>query len=137
MKYLLQGENMIKKYSLIALLVIGASTFTHSLYGAHELQRASRRIDKYLKHSSPTDTANVFEYLHYYPSWYQAVTPAPVTLVESLSHRARNLIESLKEIAKDFEIKPTPQLPGSSRLSPEGRAYYEEVIKIFKSKLNQ
>lgn len=103
----------------------------------HALKKATHALDKYLKHSSPLDEQHVFEYLHHYGSWYQAVTPAPQALVESLSSRAHLLVNRLKKYAQPFELIFDQPMPGRSRLSPEGRQYYEEVIQRFKHKIGK
>jgi len=99
---------------------------------AEPLLQASRAFDAYqATDPSPQDINNVLKYVTYYRSWYQAVTPAPINLINSLSPAAKAYIKQLQAIAKIFETIPENR-PGSSRLSMAGNCFYQKIIRLTK-----
>ena len=99
------------------------------------LIQASQALDEYTA-TCPhgADQANLIQYLNYYRSWYQAVTPAPRALVESLSPAAVIFIDQLRAIAEQFITTPE-QRPGASKLSAAGNCFYQKIILLTKSQL--
>jgi len=86
-------------------------------------------IYHYKLYAPKADLNATIDYLGYYTSWYQATTPAPRGLWESLSPAAKRLIEKIRNYAERFK-NPSPEtMPGASKLSSEGKAYYNSVIQ--------
>lgn len=98
------------------------------------LAAAQRALTAY-QHAAPEqDYQNLVAFLHYYRSWYQAVTPAPMGLISSLSPAALKFIAQLKAIAKSF-VRAPQGIPGSSRLTAPGEQFYQSVIAMAQSQL--
>ncbi len=93
------------------------------------LNGAFKDIEHYLAKAPQHDRTNFAAYLKYYRSEgrYQAVTPAPSTLRESLSPDAQALFKKLVKRARPFTHKPKPT-PGASRLTAEGEEFYQNII---------
>ncbi|HVW98990.1 MAG TPA: hypothetical protein VHA52_00900 [Candidatus Babeliaceae bacterium] len=87
----------------------------------------------YKRTASSTDINRLYEYLTYYRSWYQAVTPPPSDLYESLSDQAKALIKQLKHYAEQF-IQHPPARAGATSLSKEGDQWYQNILSLLRSK---
>lgn len=81
---------------------------------------------------NPRDLKNLREYLHYYRSafHYQAVTPPPRDLLKELSPAALKVIGLIESTAEEYFLRPT-ELPGQSKLTPEGDEFYYQVRNVF------
>ena len=111
----------------ICLLSAGESFSRESLTkGLCNIQKA---IDDFSK-AHPQELKKFKEYLSYYKSegGYQAVTPAPRTLRESLSKESRELFNKIKRSAQPY-TQPRRAIPGASSLSHEGDIYYQILLK--------
>lgn len=98
------------------------------------LVTAQQALNEY-QHSAPEqDYQNLLEYMRYYRSWYQAVTPAPIRLVEQLSPAALKFIAQIKHAASPFTRAPQG-IPGSTRLTEEGERFYRTLISMAESQL--
>jgi len=122
---------MLKLFCLLSLTLYTQISYCANK-SAHAIAQAKQEIAQFFKNSSERDKHLFAQYITYYRSegGYQAVTPAPLVLRESLSPDARNLWEKLKQIAqknKKFIQKPLG-LPGSSKLTPEGEKYYQDLV---------
>ena len=93
--------------------------------------KAFAEVNTYLKSATQTDRDNLVNYLGYYRSWYQAVTPAPQDLFIKLSSNAKDLVKKIKDIAVEFTTQPAA-MAGSSKLTKDGEKFYQDVIKKLK-----
>ncbi len=82
-----------------------------------------------------SELEHLTEYLEFYASWYAAVTPASAELRNSLSKQALDFIAKIKKIAKPLERKPDRRLMGASRLSDDGKKFYQKIIEELQKKL--
>lgn len=96
---------------------------------------AQKALNTYQQTAPAQEFPVTLAFLHYYRSWYQAVTPAPIRLIESLSPAALKFIAQLKALANQFTQTPQAGLMGASRLSPEGERFYEKVIDMVQNQL--
>jgi hypothetical protein len=129
------------KKLLLTILCLGTfSSYTHSV----ENKQPSAKFEKALHHARKEikrlhikhgDLEHLAEYLEFYASWYAPVTPASLELRSSLSKKALDFIEKIKKIAKPLERKQDRRLLGASRLSEEGKLFYQKVIEALKKKL--
>lgn len=78
------------------------------------------------------DRKHLAEYIEFFTSWYAPVTPASITLHNSLPQQALAFVEKLKKIAKPFERKKPRGYMGASRLTDEGKLFYQKVIAMLK-----
>ncbi len=102
------------------------------------LNGAYKDIEHYLAKACHRDKTNLAEYLKYYRSegHYQAVTPAPNALRDSLSPDAQALFKKLVKRARPFTRKPKP-VPGASRLTAEGEEFYESIIAFINESIKK
>jgi hypothetical protein len=98
------------------------------------LASAQKAINVYQRSAPEQEYQILLEFLRYYRSWYQAVTPAPISLIERLSPAALKFIAQLKFIAKTFEQK-AQAMPGATRLSETGDQFYQAVIAMVENQL--
>lgn len=103
-----------------------------------QLQRAlvtaQQALNEYQYSAPEQDYQNLLEYVRYYRSWYQAVTPAPIRLVEQLSPAALKFIAQIKYAVSPFTRAPQG-IPGSTRLTETGEQFYRTVISMIESQL--
>lgn len=127
---------LLQRLFLIATFTISCFASPATLKKAQI--KAYREIELYLAKATPQDQANLAEYLKYYRSegHYQAVTPVPGALRESLSADAHDLFKKLTKHAQPFIHKPK-SIPGSSRLTAQGEAYYQSLISFIGKKLKK
>lgn len=99
------------------------------------LKRAQELIGKYKKAptTTPQELEKVINYLSFYRSWYQAVTPAPTDSYKQLSEESKKLVDQLKRWGDTFIAEPEKMMPGASRLSEEGQSFYQAVIAALKA----
>lgn len=96
--------------------------------------RIKHDLDRYKESKvGQSELQDLIEYLGYYRSWYQSVSPAPQELYQKLSRKSRQLVELIKKNAKQFEITRqqddrTKPMMGSSRLTNNGHEYYQLTI---------
>lgn len=125
-------------YSLSAtLFVFSPSLCTNNNYQSiRATTHAKQIITQFFKKASDQDKQLFTDYLAYYRSegGYQAVTPAPGKLRESLSPDARNLWKKLTQLAQKFVQKPLG-IPGSSKLTKAGEKYYQDLLAYTKELL--
>ena len=100
------------------------------------LDEAMLKLDNVLynftTHVTRPDIVTIVEYMKYYKSWYQAVTPAPIKLVNALSQQDKRFIEQVKQIVQPFQVtSPTARL-GASTLTRDGEILYEYVLAKLK-----
>lgn len=100
----------------------------------NSLAMAQQALIIYRQSAPEQEYPIMLEFLHYYRSWYQAVTPPPMSLVEQLSPAALKFIAQLKFIARQFEQAPRG-IPGASRLTIQGEQFYQTVIDMVQSQL--
>lgn len=133
---------VVFSFFLIPSPLSAKATYTYDREAAQK--KPSEKFKKALAHAKKEikqlhlyrdDLKHLIEYIEFYTSWYQAVTPAPRDLYDSLSDEAHEFVEELKTIAKVFERKPKPFLMGATRLNPEGKIFYQRVLKSLRKKL--
>lgn len=90
-------------------------------------QRAEKSIKSFVDKSLISDVAKAIQYLKYYKSWYQSVTPAPASLRESLSRQALNFVNNIKQYADEHFVFKQELLPGMSTLNCFGEAYFTHI----------
>lgn len=98
------------------------------------LEKAKEEVRKFrYRTSSCEDYSQFVEYLSYFQSWYQTVTPAPVSLYEDIkASGGLDVVTNLKTIMQPFEQRPLTPI-GGNRLSPNGRAAYQELLTYAKT----
>lgn len=99
----------------------------------HTMMEAQKLIAKYKETATPQELEKVINYLTYYRSWYQAVSPAPADSYKQMSPNSKKLVNQLRELGDRFIVKPEKMMPGSSRLSPEGDNFYQTAIEELKA----
>jgi hypothetical protein len=86
------------------------------------------KLAPYLKDIELEDVEKLNQYLTFYRSWYQSVTPPPHELTKDLSEEAKEMIRIIKETADTyFKQKPPQNISGASRLSLAGALYYDKI----------
>ena len=100
------------------------------------LDEAMLKLDNVLynftTHVTRPDIVTIVEYMKYYKSWYQSVTPAPTTLVNALSQQDKRFIEQVKQIIQPFQVTSPTSRMGASTLSRDGEILYEYVLAKLK-----
>jgi hypothetical protein len=141
----------MKKWSIVAIITVGhlptlccqsylKSKFNRHMYIGGLVKHSAKPwktqntgehweyiLSSYKRTAPLSDVRRLRDYLGYYRSWYQAVTPAPKALYESLSPEARAVANQLKEYAQRF-VQPHTGIPGATTLSKEGNAWYQTVL---------
>jgi len=106
----------------------------------HALAAAQQALTLYKYRGPQAEYNKLIDYLQYYRSWYQAVTPAPRSLVEQLSSDALLYVKNLQSAVNEFALV-SPAIAGSrgqigaSTLSPEGERFYQKVIAMTREQL--
>lgn len=145
-------ENDMIRYltaiSLCAMSQLNSIRYTDDI--ANALNLAQQELAIYQQQNVPVgDHENLINFLQFYKSWYQAVTPAPINLIIQLSPQAMAYVNSLKRIAEQagFVVLREPAFShwpkgkdsfaqaGRSKLKPIGDTFYQAVIKITKQQL--
>ena len=119
-------------YSACADIKRFTQTQMNSQTYSRALEQAQELIDEL--DLDPADFQHMIEFIEFYLSWYAPVTPAPYTLRESLSPTACTFIDELKAITKVFECTTPTKRLGASRLSQEGKNFYNEILEILREK---
>ncbi len=84
---------------------------------------------------SKKELAHLIEYVEFFSSWYAPLTLVSNALHGTLSIQSLQFIEDLKALAKNLERKPDKlRSMGSSKLSVEGRIFYENVLHVLRDK---
>ncbi len=134
----MKKNTIIKTITAYTVLLINLSIFGAAPTN-DPLTLAKSAISEFTtnKTISHKDKLNFAQYLTYYRSegHYQAVTPAPRELRESLAQEAKDLFSKILNLAKDFEI-PKKNIPGSSSLSKDGEKFFESIISFTSDRLN-
>jgi hypothetical protein len=128
----------IKSILVLSYLTICVTTQTNPDISQLQIQRAlmtaQQALNVYQRNAPEQEYALLYEYMQYYRSWYQAVTPAPIQLVEQLSPAALKFIAQLKYAAQPFTRAPR-NMPGSSRLTAQGEQFFQAVVQMVRSQL--
>lgn len=129
----------VTKLVIICGLTACLATNSNQDYTDFQIEQAvamaQKAVNVYQQTAPEQEFPIMLEFLRYYRSWYQAVTPAPIRLVEQLSPAALKFIAQLKSIANRFTQTPQAGLMGASRLSAEGERFYQQVITMVQSQL--
>lgn len=118
---------------VISVCFIATSSFIMAKSALENALGEAQNALKTYKATNPSsaDKADVAEYLTYYRSWYQAVRPASVELIERIkaNQATQTYIDMLKLIVKKYRFVQRPSgLMGASKLSSDGNTFYQEVI---------
>ncbi len=108
------------------------------------LIKAEKALEEY-KNSprrNPAEGERLVEYLGFYRSWYQSVTPASTALIDSLSTAALEYVGKLQKIvAENRDLAARKGAPGtmtgSSRLTELGSKFYETIINQLRKENNE
>jgi hypothetical protein len=78
------------------------------------------------------------EYLSYYRSFFQAVTPAPREIYDAVYAYgpSREFVEGVIKIAEDNFTRPARAMAGSSKLTADGERYFQKVLSLIQDKLS-
>ena len=102
---------------------------------AHQdaVEKAKKVITDYFATATAQDKHVFSEYLKNYKSagGYQAVTPAKQEILKAVeeSKALQAAFARVKEIAQQF-TQEKQTMPGASSLTPEGEAFYAELIRF-------
>jgi hypothetical protein len=108
----------------------------HNLFVKKAFFITKQDIESSLQTTSLEELENLKYYISFYRSWYQAVTPAPKNLEDTLSPQAKKSVNLIKSTAeKYFMQEPIQRMPGASRLSLDGTKYYDKVINWLAMKI--
>jgi len=140
--YAILNLTFVRRITQLSLILCGLTIFlsTNSNHDYSDLQLqqslavAQKALNVYQRSAPEQEFPIMLEFLHYYRSWYQAVTPAPMELIRHLSPAALKFIAQLKAIAQTFTRAPQ-NIPGSSRLTEQGEQFYEAVMRMAQSQL--
>lgn len=99
------------------------------------LPLAKKAVDEFLFGSSTLEKENFAKFLTYYRSYYQAVTPPPYELRNSLTKKTKKIIEKIKNYAKVF-LKPQAKydIPKEEQddvelTAPESLGFFEQDVE--------
>lgn len=96
-------------------------------------------LDRYKAKVSPDQLSDLVNYLGYYRSWYQSVSPAPRDLTEKLSKQSNNLVNLIRKNAEPFvtdQSDANKSIVGASKLSQDGDEYYQMIIDYLNQKIS-
>jgi len=128
----------MKKMYMIALMVC-----VNQISAAVDMQAALADVDNaYSGYESSNPTMDerhaLLDYLKYYRSFYQLVTPPPRDLIEKITPAARAYVTALKKIVEKNKLAgdSTRGMTGTSRLSSNGEKLYEKAIDMLQKKFS-
>lgn len=126
------------KRVIVAVLSLGMVGGLYAQVGPAGAE-AGKALKNYITQANIKHLDNEFpklvEYLNFFRSWYQSVSPAPQSLLESLSPDAQRYVQTLKDIAqKHGFVQPYSNdqavaRTGTSRLSADGEKFYTNIIE--------
>lgn len=99
------------------------------------IQEGSQVLVDFSKTASLDELKALQDYLGYYKSWYQRVTPATQSVLEALSQNALATANKLKALGDRFKIEKKTTLAGATSLSKQGDKYYKYIKTLLANEI--